>query len=69
MPLSPSGAIFQTGVRIAVTQPISGRLHLVAHAEGLANVTRWTVTLDKMPVWVAPPLAETLGVDLVMQFR
>jgi hypothetical protein len=68
VPASPSGSIFQTGLRLAVTQPLLGRTYLTAHAEGLVNLTRWTVNLDQMPVWTAPRFAGTLGLAAGVHF-
>jgi hypothetical protein len=69
VPLSHSGPLLQTGVRLGVMQPLGRRAYVSPHLDGLVNVTRWTVTLDQAPVWTAPRLAATLGIDLGMHFR
>jgi hypothetical protein len=69
VPLSPSGPLFQSGLRLGVTQDLGDRAYLAAHADGLVNVTRWTVELDDVPVWTAPRFAATFGVDVGIRFR
>jgi hypothetical protein len=69
LPLSPSGPLFQTGLRLGVSQDLGGRAYLAAHADGLVNVTRWTVRLDDVPAWTAPRFATVFGVDVGMRFR
>ncbi len=68
-PLSPSGPLVQTGLRLGVTQPLGGRAYVSPHLSGLVNVTQWTVTLDHVAVWTAPRFAATLGIDLGIHFR
>ena len=54
------------GVRgsVGVVHPLGRRFFVGAHAEGLTNVSRWTATLDQVPVWTAPRFAAVLGVDV-----
>jgi hypothetical protein len=40
-----------------------------AHADGLANVIRWTGSLDQVPVWTAPRIAAVVGIDLGAHVR
>lgn len=63
-PATPSGSIFQVGLRLGWTQPIVWRLFAAAHAAGLINLTQWRVTLDSYQVWTSPRLAATIGLDL-----
>ena len=60
--------VVQVGVRAGVTQRLGRRAFLSAHADGLANLTRWTGSLDQVPVWTAPRFAAALGVDAGVQF-
>ena len=53
----------EAGFRAAVTQGIGRRAFVGVHAEGMINVIRWTARLDGVPVWTAPRLAATFGVD------
>jgi hypothetical protein len=69
VPASPSGPLFQTGLRLALTQGLWSGTYLVARVDGLVNLTRWTVTLDQLAVWTAPRLAGTFGLDLEVRFR
>ena len=62
-PQSASAALVQTGLRIAVKQRLWGGAYLSARGEGLANWTRWSVTLDHLPVWTSPRLAYLGGLD------
>jgi hypothetical protein len=64
VPASRSGSIFLTGLRAGARQRLGSAAYLELRAEGLVNVTRWTVTLDQLPVWMAPRFVETLGLDL-----
>lgn len=68
VPASPSGPIFEAGLRVGLMQRLGRRAYLAGHAEGLTNVTRWRVTLDSVPVWTAPRFAATLGVDAAVSF-
>jgi hypothetical protein len=68
VPASPSGPLVQAGIRLALVQPLGRRWSIGARAEGVTNVTRWTVRLDGTPVWAAPRLAASLGFDLALRF-
>jgi len=67
VPASPSGRIVQTGLRLAVTQPL-GRAYLTAYAEQLVSLTSWTIRLDQIPVWTAPRFSGTLGLAAGVHF-
>jgi hypothetical protein len=68
VPASPSGKAFQTGLRFGVRERLAAQVFLEQRLEGLVNLTRWTVTLDQIPVWTAPPVAASLGLDLGVDF-
>src|SRR5439155_1332948 len=56
-PTSAVVPVIEAGARIGVVEDIGRRFFAGAHVEGLANVTRWTATLDAIPVWTAPRFA------------
>lgn len=64
VPASPSGAAVQLGARVRLQQRLGRSLFVTERVEGLFNLTRWRVTLDQIPVWTAPLMAGTLGVDV-----
>jgi hypothetical protein len=63
-PTSATVPIVEVGARVGVVHRLGRRLFVGAHAEALANVTRWTATLDQVPVWTAPRFAAVLGIDV-----
>jgi hypothetical protein len=63
-PTSHLGPLVETGLRLAVMQPLGRRVYVTARAEGLLIVTRWRVTLDQTPVWTSSRFAETIGLDV-----
>jgi hypothetical protein len=63
-PATPSGSIFQAGLRLGWTQPIVWRVFIAAQAAGLINLTHWRVMLDTYQVWSSPRLAGTIGLDI-----
>ena len=63
-PTSATVPIVEVGARVGVVHHLGRRLFVGVHAEGLANVTRWTATLDQVPVWTAPRFAAVLGIDV-----
>jgi len=67
-PASPTGPLVETGLRLAVMQPLGRRLYVSAQAEGLLLLTRWRVTLDDNLVWTSPRFAGTMGLDLGVRF-
>jgi len=67
-PTSARVPVLQAGARAGVTQHLGQRMFLNAHVDGLINVTRWTATLDQVPVWTAPRFAAALGVDGGVRF-
>jgi hypothetical protein len=68
VPASDSGAILQTGLRVAISPPLGPHAFLSARVEGLATLTPWTVTLDGLTVWTAPPFSANGGLDLGVFF-
>lgn len=64
LPTSAVVPIVEAGARVGVVHPLGRHFLVSAHADGLTNVTRWTATLDQIPVWTAPRFAAVLGFDL-----
>ncbi len=64
VPASPGGKSILTGLRLGAEERVGSSLFFAERLEGLVNLTRWTVTLDGIPVWKAPPLAGVVGVDV-----
>jgi hypothetical protein len=56
--------LVEAGARVGIVELLGRGFFVDAHADGLANVIRWTGTLDQIPVWTAPRFAAVLGVDL-----
>jgi len=67
-PASPWGPLFETGLRLAVIQPLGRRVYMAVRAEGLVIVTRWRVSLDQFPVWTSSRFTETIGLDVGLRF-
>ena len=57
------------GARAAFIQPLGSHAFVKAHANGLAILTRWTASLDDVPVWTMPRFALNLGIDAGVRFR
>ena len=68
-PKSVGAALVQSGLRIGVEQQLSERTYLSLGAEGLVNLTRWEVTLDRVPVWTSSRFAFGSGISLIALFR
>jgi hypothetical protein len=69
LPTSAVVPLVQAGARVGVVQLLGRYVFVDAHADGLANVVRWTGTLDQVPVWTAPRLAAVVGIDLGAHVR
>ena len=70
VPLTASGLMAQTGLRLAAWHLFGRRTYIVARAEGLVRLSQaTTVTLDGMPVWTTPRFAAVLGIDIGLRFR
>ena len=67
-PASSSGPLVETGLRLAVIQPLGRRIYVDAQAEGMIIVTRWRVKLDQNLVWTSSRFAETIGFDFGVRF-
>jgi hypothetical protein len=68
-PTSTRLPFVDTGLRAGFTQPLGLRAFMNAHADGLVVLTRWTASLDDVPVWTMPRFAAALGIDIGVQFR
>lgn len=69
LPTSTHLPYVDAGLRGGFTQPLGQRSYLNAHADGLVVLTRWTATLDDVPVWTTPRFAAAIGIDVGVQFR
>lgn len=69
LPTSAVVPLVQAGARVGIVQLLGHHVFVDAHADGLANVVRWTGTLDQVPVWTAPRLAAVVGIDLGAHVR
>jgi len=49
------------GIRSGFSQPLGARAFINAHADGLVILTRWTASLDDVPVWTMPRFAAAVG--------
>jgi hypothetical protein len=67
-PTSAEVPIVEAGARVAFIQRLGRRVFLDAHVDGLANLTRWSASLDRVPVWTAPRLGGAIGVDTGVRF-
>jgi hypothetical protein len=68
-PTSSSGLFAQTGIRLALMQPLGRRAFVATRAEGLVTLTRWSVSLDQIQVWTCPRFAGTVGLDVGVRFQ
>lgn len=62
-PTSANVPLVELGVRAGARQRMGRHLFWQAHLDGLANLNRWTATLDRVPVWTAPRFVASLGVE------
>lgn len=67
-PISARVLIGELGMRVGMAQNLGRRLFLDAHADGLVNLNRWTVTLDRVPVWTTPRFSAALGLGIGVRF-
>jgi len=67
-PAASSGVLLQAGVRVAVARDLGRHVHVAAHTDGVAALTRGMVTLNSMAVWTAPRVGGTAGIDLGVRF-
>jgi hypothetical protein len=68
-PRSPSAFIAQAGPRLAAQQGLGEHFFVLVHADALATLTRWTVTLNQTDVWTTPRFAGMAGLDVGVRFR
>lgn len=61
--------VVEAGARVGAVQRLGQRVFLSAHLDGLTVLSRWTATLDHVPVWTAPRFAGALGLDAGVRFR
>ena len=67
-PRSPSAFTAGVGGRAVLEQPVSTRFVIEAHADVLRLLTPRTISLNGLPVWAAPAVNFTTGVDLAVRF-
>lgn len=60
--------VIEAGARVGAVQRLGGHGFLSAYLDGLTVVSRWTATLDHVPVWTAPRFAAALGLDAGVRF-
>jgi hypothetical protein len=60
--------VIEAGARIGAVQRLGRHGFLSAYLDGLTVVSRWTATLDHVPVWTAPRFAAALGLDAGVRF-
>lgn len=68
LPTSATVPLVEAGARLGFIQNLGGRVFLDAHVDGVMRLTRWIGRLDQVPVWSAPPVAATIGVDAGVRF-
>jgi len=68
-PTSTHLPFVDAGVRAGFTEPLGARGFVNAHADGLVILTRWTASLDDVPVWTMPRFAGAMGIDIGLKFR
>jgi hypothetical protein len=67
-PTSAVVPLVEAGARLAVIQQLGQHFFLNAHVDGLARLTRWTASLDQVPVWSSPRVAAAIGIDSGVRF-
>lgn len=68
VPASPTGAAAQLGLRLGFEQG-AGPVFYAGRVEGLVNLVRPVVRLDRVPVWTAPGFAAGVGLDVGVIFQ
>jgi hypothetical protein len=69
VPNEMGAALVQSGLRLSLSQRVGTHAYFLLRGEGLANLTRWSVTLDHVAVWSSGPLAFDSGLDFMVLFR
>jgi hypothetical protein len=67
-PTSAVVPLVEAGARLGILQRLDERVFLEAHLDGLTALSRWTATLDEVPVWTAPRFAAAIGLGAGVQF-
>jgi hypothetical protein len=67
-PSSAAVPVVEAGARMAVIQLLGRHVFLNAHVDGIVRLTRWTASLDQVPVWTAPRFAAVIGIDSGVRF-
>lgn len=68
VPNSAGAILAQAGLRLALSQRVTSQTFISVRGEGLVNLTRWSVTLDRIPVSSAPRFAYLAGLDFGVLF-
>lgn len=68
MPLQPAGFSGQVGARVFASHDLGARYFITLRVEGLVMLSRWTVTVNEIPVWTTPRLAALIGADVGVRF-
>jgi len=69
LPKTATAVLTQSGLRLGLEQRLSERAYLSFDADGLVNLTRWSVSLDHVPTWTSPRFAFGAGISLLVLFR
>jgi hypothetical protein len=65
---SSAGLLSQVGARLVVSQPFGKSVLGSVYGEGLGNITRGRVVLDRTEVWLAPPVSAAFGLSVSASF-
>lgn len=68
LPATHWASLLQAGIRLAIRQQLGENACVALHGDGLATLSRWTVTLDSVRVWKAPPLTGIVGFEISTVF-
>jgi hypothetical protein len=69
VPKESGATLAQSGLRLGLSQRLKSRAFLSLRAEGLVNLTNWSVELDQTPVWSSPRMAFASGLDFMVLFQ
>ena len=68
-PRSGSAPWWAAGGRLGVELPIGGGLRVRFHGDLLGTLAPVKLVLDGTRAWTAPPVAGSIGADVVFHFR
>lgn len=68
-PASATVPLAEVGLRAGARQMMGSHIFWQAHLDGLANLNRWTASLDRVSVWTAPRFVASLGVEAGLLLR